>query len=149
MANTPKSPDGEKKKRGRPSKLTLETAAEICELVACGSNLTRICKQPEMPDITTVLKWLAENPDFSQHYARAREMRADARADRIDAITEKLERGEIDANSARVMIDAEKWQAGKEQPKRYGDKQTLDVKSDSLDNFFKSIITKTGLHNDT
>jgi hypothetical protein len=55
-------------------------------------------------------------------YARAREHRAEARADRIDDYIEQLLTGKLDANVARVAIDAEKWQASKEQPKRFGDR---------------------------
>lgn len=70
-------------------------------------------------------KWMRENPEFNEDYGRARESRADSRADRIDAIAEKLERGEIDSNTARVLVDIEKWQAGKEKPRFYGEK--IDV----------------------
>lgn len=78
-----------------------------------------------MPAFSTMAKWMRENPVFSEDYGRARESRADSRADRIDAIAEKLERGEIDSNTARVLVDIEKWQAGKEKPRSYGDK--IDV----------------------
>jgi hypothetical protein len=63
------------------------------------------------------------------NYARAREHRADARADRIDEICDELHRGKLDPNAARVLIDAEKWQAGKEMPKRYGDRVEVDAKA--------------------
>jgi hypothetical protein len=98
---------------------------EICEMVAGGSNLTRISQISGMPVFATIAKWMRENPAFAEDYARAREARADSRQDRIDQIGGKLERGEIDANTARVLVDIEKWQAGKEKPKSYGDK--IDV----------------------
>ena len=82
-----------------------------------------------MPAQSDVYKWLIETPKFSEMYARARETRADSRADRIDEIVGMVVSGELDPNAARVAIDAEKWLAGKEQPKRYGDKidHTVDA----------------------
>lgn len=115
----------EKGKPGRPSLYSDAMGKEICDLVASGSNLTRISKIQRFPSVGTLFGWLTDHPEFSERYACARELRADARADRIDEICEKLEKGKLEANTARVLIDAEKWQAGKERPGRYGDK--LDV----------------------
>lgn len=111
---------------GRKTEYTSEKAAEICDLIASGSNLTRIAAMPGMPEWKTCAKWMRDNPEFGKDYARARESRADSRSDRMDEIGLKLERGEIDSNTARVLIDIEKWQASKEQPKRYGDKLEID-----------------------
>lgn len=119
-----------KSKVGRPSGYNAEIANEICELIAAGSNLTKISETPGMPGWKALTNWLRDNPDtFGEDYARAREARADSRSDRIDEIAVKLERGEIDANTARVLVDIEKWQAGKEKPKRYGDKLEIDATS--------------------
>jgi hypothetical protein len=60
--------------------------------------------------------------DFAVNYARAREARADARSDKIDRLIDQMLKGEIKSDVARVAIDALKWQAGREMPKRYGDK---------------------------
>jgi hypothetical protein len=114
-----------KQKTGRPSDYTDDKADKICAAVASGSNLNLLCRQYGMPDRVTVYRWLGAQETFRNNYARAREDRADFRADRIDDYVTKLLAGEIDANQARVAIDAEKWQAGKEKPKRYGDKLEL------------------------
>jgi hypothetical protein len=65
---------------------------------------------------------------LAENYARAREIRADARFEAIDEIVEAVRAGTLDANSARVMIDTIKWQCGKERPKRYSDK--IDIKAE-------------------
>jgi hypothetical protein len=104
---------------------SVEIGVEICDMIAGGSNLTRISQIQGMPVFATMAKWMRENPTFNEDYTRAREARADSRQDRIDEIGAKLERGEIDANTARVLVDIEKWQAGKEKPKSYGEK--IDV----------------------
>jgi hypothetical protein len=79
-----------------------------------------------MPAHSTVIQWMLDDATFSEDYARARDARADARSDRIDGYVVKMLKGEIDPQQCRVAIDAEKWQAGKEQPKRYGDKLDLN-----------------------
>lgn len=115
-------------KSGRKSTYTPEIAEFICTEISLGRSLSSICQTHDnVPHIATVMEWVKQHPSFGEDYARAREARADARADRIDAITDRLERGELDANAARVMIDALKWQAGKEQPKRYGDTMRVEA----------------------
>lgn len=47
--------------------------------------------------------------------------------------------GKIDPQTARVAIDAEKWQMGKEQPKRYSDK--LQISGDADGDPIKHAIT--------
>jgi len=99
-----------------------------------------------MPSWRTVLRWLstqdAEDPSakpdevrpfeaFRQQYARAREARADARFESIDHVLYRLAKKEIDPQSARVMIDAIKWQAGKENAKRYGESVTVKGDKDN------------------
>ena len=110
----------------RLSEYTEEMADKICDLVAGGSNLTKIGQMDDMPSRKTIYKWKRENEAFGNNYARARDTRADARADRIDAIVDKVESDELPSDRARVMIDAIKWMAGKEAPKRYGDKVEVE-----------------------
>jgi len=60
---------------------------------------------------------------------RARESRADVRFESIDQIMDDLKAGIIDAQQARVMMDAIKWQCGKEKALVYGDSKTVDLKN--------------------
>lgn len=61
-------------KRGRPSKFTPEIADEICERLANGEPLAKICRDEHMPDRTTVRDdWAKSDPVFSQRLAGARE----------------------------------------------------------------------------
>ncbi len=54
------------KKVGRPSGYTEAIAVEICRRIAERESLRKICADPDMPDKTTVLRWLAaeENAEF-------------------------------------------------------------------------------------
>lgn len=71
--------------------------------------------------------WLKKNPEFAEEYARAHEDSADADAELIKDIQERVILGEIDPQAGRVAIDSLKWCAGKRKPKKYGDKLELDA----------------------
>ena len=85
----------------------------------------------DMPSKDTLYRWKRQNKEFSDQYARAREHRADSRQDYIDELVGKLLTGDIDPQVARVAIDAEKWQMGKEQPRSYGDKLAIGGDADA------------------
>lgn len=132
-----------------------EEREEICrrviEYVSRGDSLRKACKHPGMPSEGIVRHWTVEDPEFFTQYARAREARAEARADKIDELTDEVRSGKLDANAARVIIDAEKWQAGKENPKRFGDKLTLDgdlnvkTSDEQLDARIAQLLGKAGV----
>src|SRR5438477_6507509 len=67
----------------RPSEFSEETIILICERMQEGQTLSRICKDPELPDRTTVYRWLEAHCEFRDRYARAREGLMDFYADGI------------------------------------------------------------------
>lgn len=126
---------------GRPSTFTQELADSICDLIAEGQSLRKICQADNMPCCTTVFKWLSQREDFAKQYARAREAQADTLFDEIldiaddgrnDTYTD--EEGNERTNNdviarSRLRVDARKWMAGKLRPKKYGEK--LELSGDS------------------
>lgn len=126
----------------RSSSFTQEIADEICERIAAGESVRRICKENEgMPATSTVMKWLAENQAFSEQYARAREMQAEAIFDEIADIADNasndwMEHCDPDnpgyrlngehIQRSKLRVDARKWMLAKMLPKKYGDKQQID-----------------------
>lgn len=91
-----------------------------------------------MPRIQAIWEWLADSPDFSTRYARARELQADAHADEITALSdEEPPQVVAEGGASRVdagwvtwqknRIDARKWVASKLKPKKYGDAATLEL----------------------
>lgn len=121
-----------KNKVGRPSSYNNETILNICSQIAEGNPLTVICKQKEMPSLSTVFKWLSENKEFSDMYMRAHEMQADVMAAEIAELADEKPRTYVDNNGAikidpawvnnqRNRIDARKWTASKLKPRKYGD----------------------------
>ncbi len=116
------------RKPGRPSIYSREVADEICRRIAEGEPLTKICKEPKMPAYSTVLGWRVGDMgdgEFSERYARARQDGADALADKIRELAERVETGKLDPNAGRVAIDALKWIASKLKPRAYGDRLEL------------------------
>ena len=93
--------------------------------MAEGKSVRAYCR--EYPDYksSTICLWLSQDEDFAEQYARACEMRGDAKFEDTDEIMEELRQGKIDAATARVLIDTVKWQAGKLKPKKYGDSTFL------------------------
>jgi len=114
---------------GRPSEYTPETAEAICIRLASGESLRTVCADADMPDKTTVLRWLARNEEFRIQYARSKEESAEAVAEQYFDILDELPPAKADGSldSAAVMwaknrADARKWYLSKIMPKKYGDK---------------------------
>jgi hypothetical protein len=125
------------------STYTEEMAGKICERIADGESLKAICEDAEMPSKATVFKWLAENTAFSDQYARAREVQADALFDDILSIADDgrndwMEKMSADGGNmgwqengealrrSQLRIDARKWMAGKLRPKKYSEKLQVE-----------------------
>lgn len=116
----------------RPVDYDFEIAIEICEQIAEGRSLNNVVKEnPEYPSVGTILKWVhsGKYPEFSEMYKAARRDQADSGFERIMGLVEKVEKGHMSGNDARVAIDALKWVIGKLRPERYSDK--IQVEADS------------------
>jgi hypothetical protein len=108
---------------GRPSSYTEEKAEEICERLADGESLVVMCRDPHMPSIRSVFRWLEDNEEFRHNYACARQIQGHAHAGM--AVHQAVKA--VDAQLGRLAYDALKWHAGKLAPKVYGDKTEVIV----------------------
>lgn len=116
---------------GRPSDYTAEIADEICTRLANGESLRAICNSERddfMPHIGTVLRWVSQNNEFREQYAKAREIQAETHADDIVSIADGPTEADDSVKTARdrLRVDARKWVASKLLPKKYGDKVTQE-----------------------
>ena len=118
-----------KRKIGRPTDYTKDMADKICEKIANGRSLRSICAEDGMPPMKTIYRWLEANEEFRHQYARARDKQADYFAEEIIEIADSAEAESAAVSKAKLQIDARKWAASKIAPKKYGDKQEIDVKS--------------------
>ena len=106
---------------------TPEIEAEIITGLMSGLSLVQVCQQKGMPDRTTVCRWMAADDTFATKCARAREFQAEISDDKLIEIVQKVESGELTSDQARVMSSILQWRAAKLLPKRYGDKQSVDL----------------------
>jgi hypothetical protein len=107
---------------------------EICDRLANGESLRKISLDEHVPAASTIFKWLTENEDFAEQYARAREAQADTLADEILDIADDGSNDYMGEDKAydgdavqrsKLRVDARKWVAAKLKPKKYGDKLDL------------------------
>ena len=112
---------------GRPSKFTQTLADDICERIANGESLRNICRDKSMPDRTTVLRWVDDNNDFCDQYARACARREDSFFDDLIEIADSVTADAAEVAKARVQIDARKWVLSRMNPKKYGDRVQQEV----------------------
>lgn len=109
--------------RGRPSLYTPEIAETICDLLAQGVSLRKICKPDDMPHEATVRRWVIDDYEgFSTQYTRARDIGLDCVADEVFEIADDG----ADHQRDRLRFDARRWYLSKLAPKRYGDKITQE-----------------------
>jgi hypothetical protein len=127
----------EPKKLGRPSIATPEIKDTILGRISTGESLNKILTSEGFPKYRTVLEWLESDEDFARRYARAREDQADTLADELMAIVDEQppadEHGKSDSAWVawqRNRIDARKWVASKLKPKKYGERQHIDLKAE-------------------
>lgn len=158
----------------RQLEFTQEVADTICTRIAEGESLRGICKDDDLPCLSTVFKWLDLVPAFADQYARAREQQAETLAAEIVAIADEVEvrtigggedgeeiRLALDPTAVarnRLRVDARKWVASKLKPKVYGDRvttehtgpnggpvQVADVSSEALDARIAALREELGL----
>ncbi len=107
---------------GRPSDFTQELADSICDKIADGVSVRKICEDDDMPDRNTIMRWENNNPEFYRQITRARAMRAENEADSLEEINQMVMSGKLKADAASVISGNRKWAASKLAPKRYGEK---------------------------
>lgn len=116
-------------KIGRPTIYTQKLVDEICERIACGESLRSVCRDEKMPNMITIIRWLADESkaDFCKQYDRARVEQANTLIDQCLNTAEE----EADVSRARLIIDTRKWFASKMFPKKYGDRTVLAGDADA------------------
>lgn len=126
---------------GRPSDYTQELADAICAQLAEGISLRTVCKAEEMPDASTVFRWLRSKPEFCEQYTRAKEESAEAFSeDMLEIADDKTG----DPTRDRLRVDTRKWLASKLKPKKYGEKvETTHEAGDSLQALLQAIDGKS------
>lgn len=122
-------------------------ADEICRRIAEKESLRSICKDPKMPNISTVIDWVLQgNKDdapknlqqFSAQYDYAREIQLEAFMDESNDIAddgsndwmEKNGKSQVDheyIQRSKLRVETRKWFASRLKPKKYGDKIQQEI----------------------
>ena len=103
----------------RPTDYTPELAERICQHIAGGESLRSVCRSPGEPHVATVCRWIIKHDEFREQYAHAREAAGYAHGDGVIEVVEAVRNGDIDAQTARVMMDGLKWAAERMAPKSH------------------------------
>ena len=120
-------------------KQTESIFSDIVKQISEGKSLREVLRQPYMPDSKTFYKWIDDEKDKSLQYARACNERSEGMFDDLLAIADATEDDIIiDENGKpitnhnviqrdRLRVDARKWALAKMNPKKYGDKQSIEM----------------------
>jgi hypothetical protein len=126
---------------GRPSDYTQDLADRLCEQLADGKSMRKVCEQDWAPDKASVFKWLRTKPEFLDQYTRAKAEAADSMVDDMQDIADDARNDFMTANDpnnpgyklngehinrSRLRVDTRKWIASKLKPKKYGEKLDID-----------------------
>lgn len=131
------------KKIGRPTKYTQELADAICAQLSLGYSIRTVCHGEDMPSVQTIFTWFRKHPEFLEQYTRAKQEAADAMAEDVldiadDATNDYMMVTGKDGHEAyqlngehiqrsRLRVETRKWLMAKMKPKKYGDKQEVDL----------------------
>ena len=97
-----------------------EKALKVIELIEAGSSENAACEKVGINRAT--FRSAALKARAGDEYARGLTALANAQAEALEKTIDDMRAGVIDAQMARVEIDARKWFASKFLPKQYGDK---------------------------
>lgn len=82
----------------------------ICEEIAEGGSLTKICKKPDMPSYTLLSRWRRVHPEIDEMLQRARADRAEYHRDNAMDVVEDADEDNVMART--LQHNAHKWAAG-------------------------------------
>lgn len=108
------------------SKFDMDIVQKICELVADGANVKDACQKNGI-SYDAFRDWRNDNNIVSNLYVKAVQDKGDSEDAKIDDALTKLEKGEIDASTANVIIQTHKWRASKYYPKMFGQNSSIDL----------------------
>lgn len=95
--------------------------------ISSGSSMREVCSKHGVA-LTTFFDWVSSE-EWAEHYARAREARADIKFEELEDVSEQavMAGNAVEVAGLRLKADNIKWMLGKMAPKRYGDKTQTEV----------------------
>jgi hypothetical protein len=106
---------------GRPSKFNAEIASRILSRLEEGEPLYQICCDRDMPDRSTVLRWVARFETFETAFARAREIQSHLLVDSaIEALETVSDADKLKLQKAHLLCQSRFALAEKFNPQEFG-----------------------------
>jgi hypothetical protein len=110
---------------GRPSRYTIEVAAEILTRMSEGESLHRICRDAHLPAEATVRDWAdnGRHPAFMDAFRRARRHQAHRWFEQTVEIADESQAAETipQIGSYQLRVRARQWAASRLAPDLFGD----------------------------
>lgn len=117
----------------RPSQYDFKVCQDICAEVANGFNIKSVLgSKDEYPTFQTWCNWKREHNELFDLYVKAMQDKAESELEEIDHVYSELKAGNLDASTANVLIQTNKWKASKYYPKMFGDKVDVTTGGDKL-----------------
>ena len=116
----------------------------ILTRIAEGESLNSICKEDGMPGRWAFFDWVGKDPSIMARYNLALSLRADKHAEELLAIADDGTNDTyVDAEGnvrvdtdviarSKLRVNTRQWLISKMDPKKYGDKQTIDLNTPQL-----------------
>lgn len=135
-ATAEESLDPPMSKIGRPTDYSAEFGLQICERMAGGETVRKICLDPEMPDRSTLYRWLIRHEDFRTNYTIAIQLHADHMADLAQQIADDRSGDYVERDGklipdwenvqrSRLRVDTIKWRTASLYPQKYSDRYQI------------------------
>ena len=103
--------------------LTSTITDQICQELMSGKPLTSICRNKDLPSLSTVHRWIDKHPSFAKQITNARRVGTQYY---LDKMIEELESVSAkDVGIVREKLHHYRWLASKLLPNLYGDKQEV------------------------
>tara|TARA_B110000093_G_C12865557_1_gene365286 strand:+ start:265 stop:696 length:432 start_codon:yes stop_codon:yes gene_type:complete len=112
---------------------------DVTNQISEGKSLREVLRQTDKPNRSTFYEWISKDEDKSDQYVRACNDRSELIFDEIieiaDATADDIiinDEGKVITNHNviqrdRLRVDARKWALSKMNPKKYGDKQAIEM----------------------
>jgi hypothetical protein len=120
---------------------------QVIELIESGMSERKACETIGIPRAT--FRTTALRAGVGDHYARALEALAMDQIEKAEVTIEDMRNGTLDAQQARVELDARKWFASKFLPKRFGDKIDMTTNGKDLPQPILSGLSRTNINDNS
>lgn len=107
-----------------------DLALQVCERLAQGETLTKICASEGMPGISTFRRWVVEVPELAEAVGRARELQAHSLFDEALDLAREVRTDKVAVSASRVRafdvaMNHLRWSAGRLAPQTYSDRALI------------------------